>query len=793
MSAHSTFLQTIHVEEISSDLIGIRYERTTSSAEQKIPDILPNIITGVGNLYFDPKTLCKNLCYTSFDLLSKPFGVKWMATLDDFVQYNALDYDKLLKQKQLFNEIRSQMKKITFRLTTNQIKRLEFNATINFVWPKLVQNQENNIIRFPILQNQKEYVKFITITNPSDQTLFVHFVLHDVNIHGNKLLHNLTDILQLNNKGDCTIECLQNTTNREFKFLFDDNKGDIHVNSIKPRESVKIGIRFQSQEPGNYSTILYMRNNLTVIDAVWLTSRTVLPQFKFGNRKSGSSTPLLFEVSEKRLKVCNNLKEQYIDNSLMITTKRTFTAKNWGEVPITISALKIEDELCEGYGFKVFNCSPFDLEPNSTRKIELGFSPDFTLARLTRTLNLVTSMDYSVNFTLIGTVPPNALEICSKTIKRPEWESTIKNVLIFVLTISLIFVFCGAFLDAGRIIKNHLVMNLTRENIKFEPPLDLRQIALQSSSSKESTINSTSPPRRSVPHAGAKKKLKKIMNESNSNHNQSTHNNHNTNSNNNSSYRIKKTWNDFKNKFNGTPTNNNNNHNTNYNKNQENNANSSQPSNVSAKDISAMKEKPIEEDSSSTTTESSINSDASEKHNTCSSSSSSSVSSSQKQKSSFNNNNNNINHDSMSTYKNNPLQSSYSRSNIKKTKSLPANYEAITSNNAQNTSNTNNNQNNNNNKTLNHNVYHEKSHSATSNNNCKEFNMNATTQKTQNWLNSNNSSTTASTTSVSPSNSFECNPTFIQSCNTSPEQNKGVRLVQNLIIFFYYNISFVIV
>lgn len=35
-----------------------------------------------------------------------------------------------------------------------------------------------------------------------------------------------------------------------------------------------------------------------------LVGRGALAQFKFGNRKPGSTTPLLFELAEKHLKDC---------------------------------------------------------------------------------------------------------------------------------------------------------------------------------------------------------------------------------------------------------------------------------------------------------------------------------------------------------------------------------------------------------------------------------------------------------------------------------------------------------
>ena len=52
-----------------------------------------------------------------------------------------------------------------------------------------------------------------------------------------------------------------------------------------------------------------------------------------------------------------------------LTVKRSFTARNTGALPITVQGFYISGLPCEGYGFRVLNCDPFYLGPNSTRKV----------------------------------------------------------------------------------------------------------------------------------------------------------------------------------------------------------------------------------------------------------------------------------------------------------------------------------------------------------------------------------------------------------------------------------------
>ena len=53
------------------------------------------------------------------------------------------------------------------------------------------------------------------------------------------------------------------------------------------------------------------------------------------------------------------------------TVKRTFTAKNNGQLPFYVHSFSINDSPCEGYGFKIIECQGFELQPNSSKKIDI--------------------------------------------------------------------------------------------------------------------------------------------------------------------------------------------------------------------------------------------------------------------------------------------------------------------------------------------------------------------------------------------------------------------------------------
>lgn len=479
MQAYSTFMKKMYVEGIAVDMDGISYEFAVKGPNE-LPEILPNVDTDVGKLFFNPKdVLCKkrSTCYTSFDALSRPVGEAWMRTLTNYSDYSRWDNERLKSQLSSFMEVKQSLKQMQFRLTTSQIRRYEFNASINFVWPRLMSGN----IDFPFVQINKLETRFIEIYNPSNQVLFIHFVLHNVSLHGDKSI-----VLHVEALRDCPTCSLSH----ENPFAFNTSKNkDIFMDEVKPRSYLKVGIDFFATTPGTYSTLLYMRNNLTVVEAVWLSARAVVPQFKFGNRKPGNTTPLQFEISEKHLKLCE--KKSPSGGSVLISSKRTFTAKNYGEVPLMISGMRVENDLCLGYGFKVLNCEPFQLMPNESKKIEIAFSPDFTLSRVVRTLNFDTSIGSNVNFTLIGTVASSALEMCSKNIQRPHWEPDFKRNALMVLWVALILVMLASAIDSDRILKEHM-RNMARDKGPIQPPLDLRQIGLEANTSIDPPVCVTS-------------------------------------------------------------------------------------------------------------------------------------------------------------------------------------------------------------------------------------------------------------------------------------------------------------
>lgn len=375
----------------------------------------------------------------------------------------------LVRQKlQRFRAMHEQYQRILFHVETNHIKRYAFNGSLEIHWPKLVRGP----IEFPIAQVGHVLHKRIEITNPIDEPIEIFYQLHDIlgsTIDIDKVPTEIIDMCRnctLTREPVFSLETPTHSSNRPLR--------------MPPKSTTHLNIQFASDVAGSYASLLYIHNNFTVLEPVWLTAKSVVPLFKFGNRRPGSKTPLLFELTDKHLRDCAHPNE----HMRPVMSKRTFTAKNNGEVPIYLRALRIDSLPCEGYGYRITDCAPFELPPNGSKKIEISFTPDFTLSMVSKTLHLETSLNYSVNYTLLSMISPMSLGVCSKAQTRPDWEITMKNVTAVVLAISFICVVCAAYLDSMKVLKVHWE-NASRGKDSGQT-LDLRQIALNSLNSDDS-------------------------------------------------------------------------------------------------------------------------------------------------------------------------------------------------------------------------------------------------------------------------------------------------------------------
>lgn len=386
---------------------------------------------------------------------------------------------------------------LTLRLDTSEVRGHIFKTRVKMSWPSLIveQNVENkSLFAFPLTQIGNYTYQNITIRNPASYNVVVQMVL-DRDYPNIEILYNsMPSNLISKNVQHYVLShgfFFNNEIREKQQDFFWEMLG-IRVNRntlpilLYPGQSYSVYIGFHTYDTNVHSAFLLLRNNLTILEVVQLRAQGALPLFKFGNRKPGSLQPLTFDMTDKHLRDCERQK-QYSTTQPNLTVKRTFTARNMGDVTIYINSFHINDLLCEGYGFKVIDCEPFILPPNGTKKIDIAFTPDLTLTKITRMLILDTSLNFPVNYTLYTTIPASYLNLCADLIMRPTWEihlSYLTLTFMFLLNIIIVFI---AMIDAERIKKQAMGSFVSPTSPSVQPILDLRLVGQQTREEIQST------------------------------------------------------------------------------------------------------------------------------------------------------------------------------------------------------------------------------------------------------------------------------------------------------------------
>ncbi|XP_016958441.1 transmembrane protein 131 homolog [Drosophila biarmipes] len=457
LSIRSSFTHPVHVKGVSFALpAGLRFKDFNA----KGTTIAPQTLTKVGRIYFEPAALCRNQCYireSTNDLAIFPSvpggGDKHSGAINNNLLYDGVE---LRQRTELFRQLRRQLSSMSLTLHSEELPPLELDFSIPIEWPKLVQFQP--IPPTPAIEVGQVQRQWITLTNPSQNPLLLDYFLSDPAFARRTQLSLPHEVIDVSSTS-CYL------TDKEVFALPD--AGDPIL--LPGGASLNIPITFSAQQPEKYCTLLHVRSNLTLYEAVWLQARAVQSQFRFGNRRPGSSSPLLFEMAIDQFQGCQS------GNGAVVAT-RSFTARNSGVIPMRIEGFLIGSLPCEDYGFKVMDCEGFDLGENETRKVEIAFSADFTSSRVKRSLTLLTNLTYDISYHLLAQMPAESVELCASLLVRPGWETSLKNAALVVLLASFGLVLVAAVFDAKAIMVQQSAYDAARNKGPLQPTFNLRNI-----------------------------------------------------------------------------------------------------------------------------------------------------------------------------------------------------------------------------------------------------------------------------------------------------------------------------
>ncbi|RXN12308.1 transmembrane protein 131-like [Labeo rohita] len=244
-----------------------------------------------------------------------------------------------------------------------------------------------------------------------------------------------------------------NITTTEFLLLAANHKeserGNVLRFLLQPWESRTVSVAYQPTEHKHVTSLLLIRNNLTVFDMVLVKGFGAKELLRVGGKLPGPSASLRFNVPQSTLMEC---RDGLRSSKPLFAIQKSFKVENAGELPLTIVSMNINGYKCQGYGFEVQHCKSFKVDYNSSSEITIAFTPDFTSSWVIRDLTLVTERGSLFHFTLNVTLPHHMLPLCAQVVPGPSWEESFWVITLVFTCSSLAGVCLMAFHQAQHIL-----------------------------------------------------------------------------------------------------------------------------------------------------------------------------------------------------------------------------------------------------------------------------------------------------------------------------------------------------
>ncbi|VDO49422.1 unnamed protein product, partial [Onchocerca flexuosa] len=310
----------------------------------------------------------------------------------------------------------------TIIIDTDKVKHLEVPLTSKLVWPKLLTR---STVHFPLTAVGNFTIVNLTLTNPSSLPVAVQLlplVIYPdadmlIDFFRSELDSPLTEPIEMN---ETLMFSLRDTELFTLKpdspvpKLREELEGVLGISIpkftlsmlLQPGMKVRVRVGFLPSDYVLRSSLLLIRNNLTVLEPVVLYGRGARMDMQVEGRAARTRVPLTFEIQPHHLSDCHNPKRFFfffffvffynlVFNGLdrfqfgfcfnflkfpglthklftTLTVKRSFTVMNTGEVVFTVVNMSINNIPCENRGFRILNCHPFQLKPNETHILDVA-------------------------------------------------------------------------------------------------------------------------------------------------------------------------------------------------------------------------------------------------------------------------------------------------------------------------------------------------------------------------------------------------------------------------------------
>ncbi|XVF61132.1 hypothetical protein PTKIN_Ptkin08bG0104700 [Pterospermum kingtungense] len=297
-------------------------------------------------------------------------------------------------------------------------------------------------VLFSVVQVGSYCSKWISVKNPSEQTVVMQLILNSGQIIDEC---RSQDVFMKPTSGSLA----HNSSTIPMRFGFSLGESPQTEVYVHPYGRASFGpILFHPSNRCGWRSSALIRNNLSGVE--WLSLRG------FG----GSVSLGLFEGSEPiqsvEFKLNLPISLDFSPPQMFFHMKETtyacsqpfskvLYAKNTGDLPLEVRSIEVSGTECVVDGFVVHNCKGFSLEPGESTKLLISYQPDFSAATVRRDLELALATGILV-IPLKATLPGHMLDLCKKSVFWMRLKKVSIAILLsaFLLLLMLFLIFYQA-------------------------------------------------------------------------------------------------------------------------------------------------------------------------------------------------------------------------------------------------------------------------------------------------------------------------------------------------------------
>ncbi|KAM8785222.1 transmembrane protein 131 isoform 1-T1 [Rhynchonycteris naso] len=495
LSVMNSFSQKVKIQQIRSLSEDGRfyYKRLRGNKE----DLEPGKKSKIANIYFDPGLQCGDHCYVGLPFLSKsePKAQPGVAMQEDTWDADWDLHQSLFKGWMGIKESSGHRLSALFEVNTDLQKNILSKITAELSWPSVLSSPQH--LKFPLTNTNCSSEEEITLENPADVPVYIQFIPLALYSNPSVFVDKLISRFNLSKVVKIDLRTLEFQVSRNSAHPLQSSTGfteglsrHLILNFIlKPGEKRSVKVKFTPIHNRTVSSLIIIRNNLTVMDAVMVQGQGTTENLRVAGKLPGPGSSLRFKITEALLKDCTDSLKLREPN---FTLKRTFKVENTGQLQIHIETIEVSGSSCEGYGFKVVNCQDFALNANASKDITILFTPDFTASRVIRELKFKTTSSSEFVFVLNASLPYHMLATCAEALPRPNWELALYIIISGIMSALFLLVIGTAYLEAQGIwepFRRRLSFEASNPPFDVGRPFDLRRIIGISSEGNLNTLS----------------------------------------------------------------------------------------------------------------------------------------------------------------------------------------------------------------------------------------------------------------------------------------------------------------